>query len=248
MVFEKLEKIVEIQVEYEAKSSLAIQAGREEGMTAVEQPVVRVGGTPVLPGSSLKGALRSLLESLLSENEIQVCVPEVVIPQKSRYPLEKMKKYTEEIGRKLPCKTDNLCPVCQIFGSAGVSSRAMFLDAKPVNDVEILERKHVAIARDTKTAAKGALLEVETVEPGAKFEGIIRVINPEEWHIGALLATVDNLSYLGIGSKKSSGYGEIETSIKEIKTKLMKEGKWIEKEVPVDQYTKSFLEYLREGK
>jgi CRISPR-associated protein Csm3 len=248
VVFEKLEQIAEIQVEYEVKSSLAIRAGTEEGLTAVEQPVVKVGGVPVLPGSSLKGALRSLLESLLSQNGILVCVPEVVIPQKSRHSPEEMRKYAEKIGRKLPCDTDDLCPVCQIFGSAGVSSRAMFLDAGPVGDVEVLERKHVAISRDTKTAAKRALFEIETIEPGAKFTGTIRIINPEKWHIGALLAAIQDLSYLGLGSKKSGGYGELATIIKGVTTRLMKEGKWVEKHVEIEEFKEAYLEFLREGK
>jgi CRISPR-associated protein Csm3 len=248
MVFEKLEQMVEIHIEYEVKSSLAIRAGTEEGLAAVEQPVVKVGGVPVLPGSSLKGALRSLLESLLSQSGVKVCIPRVVIPQEHSRPPEEMKRYVEKMGRRLPCVAENLCPVCQIFGSEGVSSRATFLDARPISKIEILERKHVAIARDTKTAARGALLEIETIEPGAKFAGTIRVINPEKWHIGALLASIENLSYLGMGSKKSGGYGELETTIKRVTTKLMEEGTWIEKHIEPEEFKEAFLEYLREGK
>lgn len=246
MVFEKLERIVEIQVEYESKSSLAIQAGREEGLRAVEQPVIRVGGQTVLPGSSLKGVLRSLLESLLSQNGILVCVPEAAIPLERKKQKNGIQEYVKEIGRKEPCKIDDLCPVCEIFGSAEVSSRAVFLDARPTTEPKLLERRHVAITRDTKTAAGGALLEVETVDAGTTFNGTIRVINPEKWHIGALITAVENLRSLGLGSKKSEGYGEIAATIVDVTPNIMKEGKWVPEEVTIDQYKDAFLKYLRE--
>ncbi len=244
MVFEKLERIVEIQVEYEAKSSLAIQAGREEGLKAVEQPVIRVGGQPVITGSSLKGVLRSLLESLLSQNGILVCVPAAAIPLKWKH--EDERRYATEIGRKPPCRGEDICPVCEIFGSEGVSSRAAFLDARPSTEITLAERRHVAITRDTRTAAGGALLELECVDAGARFMGIIRVINPKEWHIGALITAVEKLEYLGIGSKKSGGYGEVATRVKSVSSKAMKEGEWVEEKIPPGQYKEAFTTYLRE--
>lgn len=246
MVFEKLERIVEIQVEYEAKSSLAIQAGREEGLKAVEQPVIRVGGHPIIPGSSLKGGMRSLLESFFSQNGILVCVPEAAIPLQRKKERNGIERYVEEIGRKMACKTEDLCPVCEIFGSAGVSARAIFQDARPTAEPKLLERRHVAIARDTKAAAGGALLEMETVDAGTKFRGSIRIINPEKWHIGALITAVENLTSLGIGSKTSGGYGEITTTVKSITSKVMEEGKWTEEQVGIDEYKKAFSDYLRE--
>ena len=71
------------------------------------------------------------------------------------------------------------------------------------------------------------------IERAAKFVGIIRIINPEKWHTGALHAAIENLSYLGMGSKKSSGYGELETTIKGVTTKLMREGKWTEEFIEI---------------
>jgi len=244
MVFEKLAKIVEIQVEYESKSSLAIQAGREEGLSAVEQPVVKIGGSPVIPGSTLKGVLRSFLESYLSQNGLEVCVPFAAIPREIKRK-NKIGDYVKKIGRKSPCERENTCPVCEIFGSAGISARTSFLDAKPINDVKILDRKHVALQRDTKTASKGALLEIQTVEPGARFSGIIRIINPEKWHIGALIIAIENLEKLGMGSKKSAGYGEINTKIKNIVTQQMENGKWQEIQIDEEEYRNSFFEFLR---
>jgi len=202
MVFEKLNEIVEIDVEYITKSAVAIYSGRETAFAAMEQPIVRIGGEPVIPGSSIKGVTRSTLESIMSNNNIQVCVPEAAIPKER---MRDKERYAEEIGRLRPCDAGEreVCLVCQIFGAAGLSGRALFLDARHASEPRIIKRTHVAIDRGNKAAAKGSLVEVEAVDAGSRFEGKIRVINPEEWQIGAIIKTVESLDLLGIGSNKT---------------------------------------------
>ncbi len=212
MAFEKLKEIYEIKVEYTTKSSLSILAGREPAFKAIDQVVTMVGGKPVIPGSSLKGAIRSTLESILTERGEKVCVPLSAIPKDfSRNPEE----YAKSIGRIAPCepRTKNPCSVCQIFGAADLAVRAMFMDAITIGELTLTDRTHVAITRDNKAAAGGKLMQVQTVDAGAKFTGTIRIINPEPWQIGAILLSVKSLEMLGLGAKKSAGYGEIETTI-----------------------------------
>jgi CRISPR-associated RAMP protein (TIGR02581 family) len=225
MAFEKLKEIYEIEVEYTTKSSLAILAGREAAFTAIDQVVTLVGGKPVIPGSSIKGAIRSTLESILSEKGERVCVPLSAIPKDfSRNPEE----YAKRIGRIPPCepRRKEPCPVCQIFGAADLAARAMFMDARPVGEPHLTDRTHVAITRDNKAAAEGKLMQVQTIDAGAQFRGIIRVVNPEPWQIGAVLVSISSLEMLGLGAKKSAGYGEIETKIISIKRKVLKDSKW----------------------
>ncbi len=81
MVFEKLETITEIEVEYTTCSCLAIHAGKSSAYSIVDQPIIKIGGVPVIPGSSLKGALRSIVESVFSESGVAVCIPEASIPK-----------------------------------------------------------------------------------------------------------------------------------------------------------------------
>ncbi len=246
MVFEKLNKIVEISIEYTTKSALGIHAGKESAFSAVDQPIVRIGGKSVIPGSSIKGVLRSTLESLMSENNIKVCIPEAAIPKEH---MRDKERYAMEIGRLTPCEASGekkVCPICQIFGAAGLSGQAMFLDAVPVNDPRIIKRVHVAIDRENKAASRGSLVELEAVDAGSKFEGKIRVINPEDWQIGAILKTVESLNLLGIGSKKTAGYGEISTEIKYIDTKKMVEGDWKKDESKsIDDFKNAFTSILR---
>jgi len=206
MVFEKLSEIIELKVEYTAKGALAIQTGGSPAFSAMERPVIMIGGKPVIPGSSLKGSLRSLLEATLSSEGVRVCLPEAAIPQEE---MRNKKDYARRLGREVPCDPSKgkVCPVCEIFGAASLSGRAIFLDARAVGKVALIERNHVAITRDTKAAAGGKLMQVQAVDAGTVFQGIIRIINPEPWQVGALMQTLDNLSLLGLGSKKTAGYG-----------------------------------------
>ena len=215
MVFEKLESIFEIKVQYTTLSCLAIHSGKSSAYSTFDQSVVRIGGIPVIPGSSLKGALRSITESLLSEHNINVCIPEASIPKdikKSR----RVNEYVNELGRMNPCapsKNGSVCPVCEIFGSASLSGRAIFADARPSSTILPIKRNRVALTRDTRAQADGSLMEFEAIDKGAEFTGTIRVTNPENWQIGAIMNSLDTLKMMGLGSKKTAGYGEIDIKI-----------------------------------
>jgi len=218
MVFEKMETITEIEVQYTTCSCLAIHAGKSFAYSIVDQPIIKIGGVPVIPGSSIKGALRSITESILSESGIAVCIPEASIPRDIKQ-RRNIAEYAKKLGRSEPCgktNTKSICPVCDIFGAAGLSGRAMFLDARPESSIVPIKRTHVAIRRDTNTQADGSLMELEAVDKGAVFLGKIRVINAENWQIGSILRGLEVLKLVGLGAKKTAGYGEIDTSVKEI--------------------------------
>ncbi len=104
MVFEKLNKIVEVGIEYTTKSALGIHAGKESSFSAVDQPIARIGGKAVIPGSSIKGVLRSTLESLMSENNIKVCIPEATIPKER---MRDKERYAQDIGRLASCEVSS---------------------------------------------------------------------------------------------------------------------------------------------
>jgi len=212
MAFEKLSSIIEVRTEYTTRSSLAILSGREEAFAALDQVVIKVGGVPVIPGSSLKGALRSAVEGLLAERRIAVCVPDSAIPKEFSRATE---DYARRIGRLPACdgRSTNICPVCQVFGAVDLAARASFMDAKPVGEPNLIERSHVAITRDNRAAAGGKLLQLQAVDAGTKFAGVIRIINALDWHVGSLLAGLKTVELTGLGGKKSAGYGDVEVRV-----------------------------------
>ncbi len=242
MNFEKLAQLIDIEVEYVARSSLAIHAGKDTAFEATESPVVKIGSKPVIPGSSLKGVLRSTLEAILAQEGVEVCVPDAAIPNT----VERGKEadYARSIGRKTACRVNQLCPVCQIFGTTagrqGLSGRALFLDAKVLGEAILTERTHVAITRDTRSQAGGKLMSSEAVDAGAKFAGTIRLINPEPWQVGAVLRALETMQYLGVGSKKTAGYGELDVRVIEILARKMDKGEWKQSTVQQAEFLQAF--------
>jgi CRISPR-associated RAMP protein (TIGR02581 family) len=254
MGFERLHGLVELTVEYTTRSALAIHAGKGAGFETVDQPVIMSAGEPIIPGSSIKGALRSTLESLLAGAGFEVCVPDAAVPNRWRgrriRRREEREEYARAIGRKPACFADTPCHVCQIFGTTGgqqgLSGRALFLDARAQPGYELIERNHVAIARDTKSQAGGKLMSVQAVDAGATFRGVIRVINPEDWMTGALLRALEGVEFLGMGAKKTAGYGQVAVRVAEIRTLTPVPDGWQEQVVTVAPYQAAFTQMMEE--
>lgn len=244
MAFEKLERIIELDIEYKAKSALAISIGRQPG-EIVEMPVIKLAGLPVIPGSSLKGALRSTLESMLAQMGVEVCVPMAAIPRRQRNEPERT-PYLQKIDRLAPCEDiEEPCPVCTIFGisgaRAGLAGRAITLDATTEpGKFDLIERTHVAIARDTKSQAEGSLMSLEAVDSGAVFSGGIRFVNPEDWQVGAVVRALEALQYLGMGGKKTAGYGDLDITIKASRVIHFEDGEWKSEPINLEPYQSAF--------
>lgn len=81
-----------------------------EGQETVAQRASRREDSPIVPGSSIKGAVRTVFELLTSS-----CDPMA----KSR------------------CKSKLLCPACTVFGSLGYRGRVSFDDAVPITDSSV---------------------------------------------------------------------------------------------------------------
>lgn len=189
-----------------------------------DNPIIRDPLTrkPYIPGSSLKGKLRSLLE--LTEG-----------------------KYSNNGG---PCSCGTAeCNVCTLFG-VGAQSRSEQMEDSPENgkgvsmprlifrdlyltcdskqllrnclDGDYTEEKtEVTIDRSSGKAIKGGLRSMERVPAGAEFEGKIamRVFEDDdaEKHEGLLTRTLELLEYDYLGGCGTRGYGQIQIEIVECK-------------------------------
>jgi CRISPR/Cas system CSM-associated protein Csm3 (group 7 of RAMP superfamily) len=138
--------------------------------------------------------------------------------------------------------------VCLIFGTVGgnqgLSGSTVFLDARLAEAFRpdmVPERTHVAITRDTRSQSGGALVTSETVDAGVKFAGAIRLINPEPWQVGAILQAIEWLRQLGIGSKKTAGYGQLEIAVRAIERKKLEGGKWQVTALTPDEFLQAFV-------
>jgi len=173
-MFERLKNRYFFRGELVLQNEMHIGSGKGDGRT--DALVVKdFNGIPYIPGSSLRGVLRTTIERIiasLGKNPCQLtskkCVTNSSNLQKEFMELLKNKEHSK-IAEFL---NDNskICPVCQLFGSTVVASKIRITDlslngASPTTAV----RHGVAINRDTETAQDKAKFDFETVPKGSRF-------------------------------------------------------------------------------
>lgn len=200
-------------------SALRIGAGRETAVAANDLPVMRdLFDRPYIPGSSIKGVVRSYIESIV----------------RSLWPHDDRKGRCNPVGRsEFWCVPDTgayedgqqrvdddklfsaHCPVCRLFGSPWIASKVSFIDAPVVADTwfdTYIVRDGVAIDRDLGTAAGGLKYDFEVVPGGTEFDFEVRVENACEAEVGLLYLGISALGRgeLSLGGMTSRGPGVVE--------------------------------------
>jgi CRISPR-associated protein Csm3 len=202
-----------------SESALHVGSGETaNALSASDSPIARDGrGRPYLPGSSLRGALRAKLESLLlglgrlrvcnlfeKEGENASCGERIQEAREARGDLSETESF------HLAWETS--CAVCRLFGSSFLASRVRLADLPLVSDPDeapVYVRDGVGLDRDLKTAAKGILYTFQAVTSGARFALRLDVENPEDHELGLLLAGLDlfGAGLATVGGKSSRGLG-----------------------------------------
>jgi CRISPR-associated protein Csm3 len=171
---------------------------------------------PCLPGSSMKGALRSHFERVVRGLRLKdnvVCDP----------------LGFENCGRKLgKAKNGEVkngeeayrgsCPACRMFGSTAMASRVIFSDARlaPDQDAVYEHRDGIAINRLTGGVDRHLLFSFDPMAAGTRlvFEATLR--NFEAWQLGALFLLAEHLDkgHIRLGFGKSRGFGAVAGRVK----------------------------------
>ena len=224
---------------------LLIKSGQESGAdpTLLDMNFVRTyyaplgAGTVYLPGSSLKGTLRSYAEKIArtvaADDKRQPpfsCNPlgRGVNIEKTDYScgawIEKKKKDATSME-----KHADSCLICRTFGNNVIASHVTITDAYPVDpeapeDMALLletnrtgERDGVAIDRVSGAVAVGPF-NLEVVNRGAFF-GSLTLFNFQLWQLGLLAIVLRDLSMerVPIGFAKSRGLGRVKVEFSEAK-------------------------------
>jgi len=196
----------------------------------VDQPVIADAfGRPYIPGSSLKGKMRSLIEKKIG-----------VSLNKKHKVKRKEKEIEEPYAHECKRKEDyEKCEVCKIWGILGTDKiediltltrlivRDVYLNEKSFSEemkrnleLEWTEIKmETAINRYTGTALGGSLRTIDRVPAGAKFSPMEMIYNVyENSDIDLLVKVFEAMELLEhdyLGGMGSRGYGKVE--FKEIK-------------------------------
>jgi CRISPR-associated RAMP protein (TIGR02581 family) len=189
-----------------ACTALRIGGGRSTGITGTDLPVVRDAiGKPFIPGSSLKGVLRSTIESIVRGVNGKACNP---LSNDDRCVPDAEDFSDDEIESKS-------CLVCQVFGSVNIASKVK------VRDLHVREslwfgqfevRNGVAIDRDTETAADQKLYDFEVVPVGTQFDCELVIENANDWQMGLLESGLRffEMGEAEIGGGRSRGLGRVQ--------------------------------------
>ena len=159
----------------EIVTPLCISSGRASDNT--DAPCIRtLNGTTYIPGSSLRGAVRSEVERIINGVGEAACgLSSCTLFEKDDCS-EKIKALLgdRESDDKLLAEIaeQELCDVCRLFGSTMYASRLVFEDGLPVNGTadatkeKLVIRDGVGIDRDTGAARDGVKFNYEVLEKG----------------------------------------------------------------------------------
>jgi len=222
--FERFESRTIVNATLTMQKALSVGSRSSLEPTGTDLPVIKdPKGIPFIPGSSIKGVIRSQLERVLRSldsktTNLKACDPFgdpcVSKNHKDNFIKELKDIHEEEREKEFSKKIwDKSCTVCRLFGSPWLASRFAFTDAHLVNSSELVKiteiRDGVGIDRDRGAAKDGLKYDFEVVSPDAKFVLSIIAENAERWEIGLLLAILRpwQEGYMPIGGKSTRGPG-----------------------------------------
>jgi len=205
--FDRLQSVTDIQGFFVNITPIRVGAGRESGLgAATDISVYRVGDRIVIPGSSIKGMLRALAESILRGKGEDVHSP---------WDLNFIEK-NEVVIDENKAKTLKPCKICAIFGNTELASHVTVFDATPAENPKPFTKTGISIDRDFAAARTGILYTEELVPPDVRWKLHIRLTNipfprPEnnDERTQILRELLDTWKTLGLqlGSRKSVGAG-----------------------------------------
>lgn len=209
----KLKEYIEIQGTILLKEGLRVGGTKEAvGIGETDNPIIRhpITRNPYIPGSSIKGKIRSLLEQKYSE-------------------------VSQRTGRPCDCAS---CFICSLFGCGNPSkgnepSRLIFRDANLVDESEkelkealpgsLAEVKtEIAMDRNKGRTITGSLRQQERIPAGAKFNFSFTVRLFEEdnakrkEYFGKLSEAFEMMEKDYLGGAGTRGYGQVEFLTKDL--------------------------------
>lgn len=178
--------------------------GVEDPLSGIHNPVAQVGSKIVVPGPSLKGALRAEMEKFLIDSYYKEKWPEERRYFKPCIPATKFSsdekalidagKYKKNACR-YPCickdtcqdEMHYICPVCYFFGAMGLNGfvRIPFLNV----DISPAELYAARVDRAKGTVVEGTNRPYQLIPEGTKFAGDLTIITDDSllgWKLGAM--------------------------------------------------------------
>ena len=220
--FRTFTRQVRLRGTLETTTALRVGAGRTYDLLGDDLPVVKdVLGRPVIPGSSLKGALRAYaerilrtLEPLVQPGMVRLSCDPLIEPCLTNDEVAAIK--TE--GNADERLRERSCWACRVFGAPWMASRVLVKDLL-VREEEWLglfgHRDGVSIDRDKGTAQEKRRYTFEVVPKGTPFDLEIVVDGATDAELGLLLLALEafDTGAILLGGARSRGLGNVSLKI-----------------------------------
>jgi len=210
----KLESRYVLQCKLESDAGLHVGTG--VASVDSDAPFLRQNGSPFIPGSSLRGVMRSTVERIMNTLAVGKCCTlfQPGVPGCDAGNQERRKELEGLTSRELDERKGTLhfCPVCGLFGSTLLASRLKVTDAVfPKGSSRTPSRRDgVGIDRDTGAAKEKIKYDFEVLERGCQFEFSIQLENAEPNDFGLLYIAVKEMEQgFDVGGKRSRGLGRV---------------------------------------
>lgn len=220
MFFDKFTRKVEIEGTLRCLTALRIGVGRgSTEVSATDLPILKdAAERPLIPGSSIKGVMRSAMESILraipaetSKDQRWACDPFTApcVKPKDDAPNIDQRSAAERAARQRDRLRRGLCRICRTFGAPGLASHVLFRDARALGKVHIERRDGVAIDRDLGRVSGARKYDFEVVAEGTTFAFGLSIDSAEPWQEGIVVLGIDLLKdgFARIGGATSRGLG-----------------------------------------
>jgi len=177
-------------------------------------------GRPFIPGSSMKGVLRSHLERLaqapaLSETGVESCLLYPEDPETTSAPECPSPGWIEE-GKDATTAEESdferLCHTCTLFGSPILAGKVRIPDLEVIRDTyagEVEIRDGVGIDRDRGRPVEQVKFDYEVVPSGTAFTFSFVVDSPDPAELGLAAIAVREMQrgHVSIGAMTTRGLG-----------------------------------------
>lgn len=213
--FERLHNRYRLKAILVAVTGLRVGAGKSFDAAATDQPVLRDAlGRPYIPGSSLKGVLRSGLESILrglGRDDPWAC--DLFDKDKRCVGNPEEDKTGTQKKRTIPLEEvlEKCCTACSLFGSPFLAGRVFLHDLPLLSRPSTEVRDGVGIHRDLGTAQPGIKYDVEVVPTGSRFQLEMVLENVDPDRLALVLLTLDLLDQgeILLGGLTTRGLGKV---------------------------------------
>lgn len=226
----KLLNAARLEFEVVPQGPILIKSGLESpDPTRPDMEFVRtrhplLGETVYLPGTSLKGGIRSQAERILRGLGLPACDP-----------FDNSSDCRRTVRGETAQTFARQCFACRTFGSLSVAGRCAVLDAYPwppgADEAEMRERaavanrterrNQVAISRATGATHGGALYDMEVVVAG-RFHAALVLRNFQLWQLGLVAAVLqdytEGFQRLGFGKSRGLGFVDVQARSLTIET------------------------------